>query len=195
LDLPAGTIDDLTPLAELSSLETLRLRNNQVSQLQPLAGSSSLRFLDLQSNPVADGALAEISEVPLTNLYVGHTAITSLDDILLFEDLLALNISGLPIDDLSPLSGSGILTLWANETNISDLSFLSSWGPLACLFIMQTSVVDLSLLLEVDWVEHCETCPTVAVTEDNLDDYSKNVVIPTLCQMGINANACLLCPQ
>jgi hypothetical protein len=157
-----------------------------------------LTWLELGDNPIPDGALADIAELPLVYLSVSQSAITTLDDILSFEDLLALYINDLPIDDLSPLYGSGIVVLGASGTNISDLSSLPSWGPLACLFIEETAVVDLSPLLDVTWTEElnlCGTCPRVSVNTDNLDDYSKDVVIPTLCEMGVNVNACLFCPQ
>jgi hypothetical protein len=198
LRLPAGTIDELTPLAELSSLASLSLRHNQIAQLQPLASLGDLQALDLWGNPIPDGALVDIAGLPLSTLDVSHSAITSLEDILLFEDLLMLGINGLPIADLSPLYGSGILGLMASETDISELSTLHSWGPLGCLSIKATSIVDLSPLLDVAWIDGesvCGTCPSLGVDAENLDDYSNDVVIPALCEMGINVNGCLFCPQ
>jgi hypothetical protein len=198
LRLPPGSIDDLTPLSELSSLAVLRVHNNQISQLQPLAGLPNLTWLELPGNPIPDGALVDIAELPLISLDVSDTAITTLDDFLLFEDLLALHINNLPIDDLSPLYGSGIVTLGVVGTNIADLASMPSWGPLACLHLQETPAVDLSPLLEVTWVVEpnlCGTCPRLGVTTENLDDYSNAVVIPTLCEMGINVNGCLFCPQ
>jgi hypothetical protein len=200
LRLPPGTIDDLSPLVGLESLQSLSLFRNQVSQLSPLAVQGQLSSLSLVQNPLGDGALTEIAALPLQWLSVGYTQITGLDEILTFEQLRYLDVSGLPIADLSPLVGSKIVTLELHETQISDLTPLIAWGPdgLACLTLGDSLVTDLSPLLEVNWVVDgnlCGSCPRLSVNTGTLDDYSKNVVIPTLCEMGVNANGCLFCPQ
>lgn len=38
-------------------------------------------------------------------------------------------------------------------------------------------------------------CPILGVDVDLLDDFSKDVVIPQLCEMGVNVEGCLFCPQ
>lgn len=45
---------DLSPLAGLTSLEALTLRNNQISDLAPLSGLTNLIYLDLEGNQITD---------------------------------------------------------------------------------------------------------------------------------------------
>jgi hypothetical protein len=200
LRLPPGTVDDLSPLVGLESLQSLALARNQVSQLSPLAAQGKISTLILTHNPLGDGGLTDIAELPLEWLSVGYTEITGLDEIIMFDQLRYLDVNGLPIADLSPLVGSKIVGLELSETLVSDLTPLTAWGPdgLACLTLGDSLVTDLSPLLEVEWVvdgNPCGSCPRLFVNTATLDDYSKDVVIPTLCEMGVNANGCLFCPQ
>ncbi|NJK32004.1 MAG: hypothetical protein HC927_06040 [Deltaproteobacteria bacterium] len=87
-----------------------------------------------------------------------------------------------------------------NDTPVDDLSPLLEWAePIKCLAITGTPISDISLLLDIDWNMDeygCySSCPSLQVDENQLDDFSKQVVIPQLCDMGVDVNGCLSCPQ
>jgi hypothetical protein len=199
LDLGAGTLVDLTPLSALAELQRVHLINQDISDLSPLAANTNLDSLYLRLNPVPDGALTQIAGLDLRWLIVGDTQITSLDEIPLFENLFYLHVSGLPIDDLSPLAGMPLGQLSASSTQISDLTpLLSLTGEgLEMLGIQSTPVTDLSVLLEVNWnYEPIESsCPMLFVDTELLDAQSKDFVIPALLNMGVNVNSAWFCPQ
>ena len=62
LDLSFNKIQDLSPLASLSALETLDLRSNSISSLGPLMRMNSLKKLDLSGNPLEPEQIAELRE-------------------------------------------------------------------------------------------------------------------------------------
>ena len=65
---------DLTPLSNLTQLESLDLKTNAVSDLTPLAGLTNLQFLNLSGNFIQDvSPLAGLSK--LTTLYLGSNPI------------------------------------------------------------------------------------------------------------------------
>lgn len=195
----AGTLDDLGPLVSLAKLRHLTLRNQDITDLAPLAANSELNRLTLSINPIPDGALTQIAGLDLEWLNIGDTQITTLDEIPLFENLYYLEIYKLPIDDLSPIAGMPLGGIAASNTQISDLTpLLTLTGVgLEQLYIYDTQVTDLSVLLDVTWnfMPVIGTCPVLSVNEDLIDAQSKDFVIPTLCDMGVNVNGCLFCPQ
>jgi Leucine-rich repeat (LRR) protein len=199
LELGAGTLVDLTPLAALTELQYLQLVNQDISDLSPLAANTKLDSLYLRINPVPDGALTQIAGLDLRYLSVADTQISSLEEIPLFENLFFLSVSGLPIDDLSLLAGLPLGVVSAKSTQISDLTpLLSLTGDgLESLDIQSTQVTDLSVLLEVNWnfQPFHNTCPVLSVDTELLDAQSVDFVIPTLCNMGVDVNNCLFCPQ
>ena len=62
LDLSFNKIQDLSPLASLSALETLDLRSNSISSLGPLMRMNSLKKLDLSGNPLEPEQIVELRE-------------------------------------------------------------------------------------------------------------------------------------
>lgn len=67
-------LTDLTPLSNLTQLESLDIKTNSVSDLTPLAGLTNLQYLDLSGNFVQDvSPLAGLSK--LTTLYLGSNPI------------------------------------------------------------------------------------------------------------------------
>ena len=96
----SNSVSDLSPLAGLINLTTLRLGENSISDLAPLAGLIGLRDLRLFNNSIAD--ISPVSE--LTNLSI-------------------LAVENNSITDISALAGLTNLTWLAlNYNNISDIS-------------------------------------------------------------------------
>lgn len=62
-------IDDLSPLAKLTNLEALELKNNAITDLKPLEGLTKLNYLDVSDNFISDiSPLAGLTS--LANLYL-----------------------------------------------------------------------------------------------------------------------------
>jgi len=104
-------ITDLTPLADLTSLEWLRLSDTQVSDLKPLAGLKNLQALDLERTQASD-------LTPLAGL----------------KNLEVLMLGDTPVSDLTPLSGlTNLAYLDLSDTQVSDpisLAGLTNLGTL-----------------------------------------------------------------
>ena len=81
LHIAPAEVSDLTPLAGLLSLKTLKLYGNNISDITPLSNLTVLKHLQLHDNQITD-------LTPLTNL-------TNLEE---------LSIAGNPITDFSPLA-------------------------------------------------------------------------------------------
>jgi internalin A len=130
---PAIVLTDFTPLAGLSSLTTLNLRNNQLTTLTLPAGLSSLTYLYLSSNQLRSLALPaslsslstlELTGNQLTNLTLpaGLTNLTALS--LYYNHLTTLTLpAGLSSLTYLYLSGNSLtnLTLPAGLPNLTTL--------------------------------------------------------------------------
>ncbi|MCE2415048.1 leucine-rich repeat domain-containing protein [Candidatus Poribacteria bacterium] len=81
LHIAPAEVSDLTPLAGLLSLKTLKLYGNNISDITPLSNLTALKHLQLHDNQITD-------LTPLTHL-------TNLEE---------LTIAGNPIADFSPLA-------------------------------------------------------------------------------------------
>jgi len=97
-----GRLRDISPLANLTSLNFLCLAGNMISDLSPLAKLTALKYLDLSGNKINDLS-------PLAKL----TALENLD------------LYGNPISDLTPLAGLTSLT----RLNIRD-TLVTDYTPL-----------------------------------------------------------------
>ena len=110
---PAQRIQDLTGLEKATSLTTLSLDSNAVSNLTPLAGLTSLTTLELSANAISN----------LTPL-AGLTNLTN----------LSLNEMGSRLTDISPLAGlTNLTTLALGENAITDISPLEDLTNLTSL--------------------------------------------------------------
>jgi internalin A len=111
LFLGKGDIDDLSPIAGATKLESLRASLNPITDLKPLAGMTKLDRLDLAHTQVADLS-------PLANL-------TSLTELLL---------DNTPVSDVKPLAGlTALEVLVLKDTRVKDLSPLASLKKLKTL--------------------------------------------------------------
>ncbi len=116
LFLGPGDLDDLSPIANSTKLETLRASLNQVSDLSPLANMTKMDRLDLGRTQVKD----------LTPLK-GMTALTE------------LVIDSTPVEDLTPLSEMKDLeNLSIKRTRVKDVSPLKDLKKLKFIYVADT---------------------------------------------------------
>ncbi len=161
-DLSQNATSDISAVAELTNLTRLDMAQNDIGDITSVAGLTNLTYLRLKDNRVSD----------LTPL-VGLTNLTELD---LWEN---------QISDISPLASlTNLTTLNLTKNQISDISPLASLSNLNHLELTRNDITDISPLLESGLGEG----DTVRLWGLNLDDHSKNVVIPKLEEAGVRVD-------
>jgi len=119
-----GDVDDLSGIASLTKLESLRLSLNPIRDLQPLSGMTKLDRLDLAHTEVRD-------LTPLKTL-------TSLTELLLDDT---------PVEDVTPLASLEKLTvLVLKNTRVKDVKSLKALKALKTLDLRGAPVDDSTML-------------------------------------------------
>ena len=140
------SVGDLSPLANLTALQSLNLSGSQVSDLSPLAGLTALQFLSIAYTRVADlSPLAGLTV--LQSLAVRGSPVNDLSPLAGLTALQSLNLSGAQVSDLAPLANlTAFRSLDLSKTQVSDLSPLNGLTALQSLNLSGTQVSDLSPL-------------------------------------------------
>ncbi|MGC4088378.1 MAG: leucine-rich repeat domain-containing protein [Polyangiaceae bacterium] len=113
LFLGPGDYSDLSPIAGLTQLESLRVSINQVKDLKPLEGMANLDRLDL-----------------------GRTQVSDLKPIAKLTKITELQLDDTPVEDVSPLAGmSGLQILSLKRTRVKDVTALKGLKKIKTLYI------------------------------------------------------------
>ncbi|NOS87464.1 MAG: TIR domain-containing protein [Methylococcaceae bacterium] len=146
LDCGITSISDLSPLATLGNLQTLKCVGTNISDLSPLAALSNLQTLNCSSTTISDlSPLAALNN--LQKLECWNTTISDLSPLAALSNLQTLNCSQTSTSDLSPLVAlSNLQTLRCNSTAINDISPLAALSNLQTLNCSDTTISDLSPL-------------------------------------------------
>jgi spore coat protein CotH len=155
-------IENLEGLEHFTGLKKLDLEDNFVKDVSPLAGLTKLEWLSLRNNEIT--SLSEIKfdtlkDLPLTYLSLRHNVVrdaeenqTRISDISLisnFTDLHTLDLRDNQITDISPIRDLNKLTyLDISQNPLSDtaLSDLSALVNLTYLNLRQTNASNLEVL-------------------------------------------------
>jgi len=127
LDASTYEINDLSGIDQLRGLESLRLRNNNISSIDPLEKLTRLTELDLRGNQVRDiSPIADLKQLERLNLRENP-----IEDIRPLKDLVnlrELNLHGVNVgSDISVISRLKNLTrLNIRRSEVSDLSPIES---------------------------------------------------------------------
>ena len=126
-------IASLVGIEHLTSLGSLRLGNNPITDISPLSGLTSLTFLNLGGNPITD--ISPLSGLTsLTDLLLLNNPITDISPLSGLINLTHLTLQFNPITDISPLSGLTSLTeLRLSDNSITDIDALSGLTSLTKL--------------------------------------------------------------
>ncbi len=151
LILEDNYIRDLTPLASLSRLSTLNLRNNHITSLEGINFQAvldlPLQHLSLRHNVLrhSDGSQTRLSDISmladldmLTRLELRDNHIRDITPLAGLTQLEVLDISQNPLDegDISPLAALSLLReLNVRETALADLSTVANFPRLTYLNI------------------------------------------------------------
>ena len=116
LFLGAGDLDDLSPIEDLTKLESLRASLNKVSDIQPLAKMTRMDRLDL-----------------------GQTKVKDLSPLQDMTHLTELSLDGTQVEDLTPLSGmSDLERLSIKRTQVKDVAPLKDLKKLKFIYVTDT---------------------------------------------------------
>ena len=149
LDLTRSQISDLQPLANLITLERLRLSGTPASDIIPLAKLTALEWLDLDETQVSDlSPLADLIALELLDLL--GTQVSDLDPLAGLTALSWLNLMGTPISDITPLANLTALEhLYLAGTQVSDITPLANLAALEDLDLAYTQVSDITPLAKL----------------------------------------------
>ena len=119
-------IADLSPLAGLTQLETLILKQNGIDDISPLNGLSNLTTLDVSANQLIEDISAVSGMTSLKSLNASFNKVNSIEGLSELENLEYIavsnnNISTLP--DLSKLTKMYFLDISHNQlTDVSEIA-------------------------------------------------------------------------
>ena len=160
LSLVSNRIDDIAPLAGLTSLTELRLDGNEIDDIAPLAGLTGLTVLGLSSNRIDDIA-------PLAGL----------------TGLTELSLSTNRIDDIAPLAGLTSLTqLRLNDNEIDDIAPLAALTGLTVLGLFGNSIDDIAPLAGLTGLT------ALSLSSNWIDDIASLAGLTSLTYLDLNIN-------
>ena len=156
LYLMGDNISDLTPFANLTGLQSLDLVGNNISDLTPLANLTELQSLYLMGNNISDlTPLANLTE--LQSLYLIGSNISDPAPLANLTGLQSLYLWGDNISDLTPLANlTGLQSLYLWGDNISNLTPLANLTKLRLLILMKTKVSNLTPLVNLTALQHLD---------------------------------------
>jgi internalin A len=124
LFLGSGDYDDLTPLAKLSNMESLRASGSLVKDLHPLAGLKRMDRLDVSHTLIGDDDLKAIAGlINVTELMLDEDSIADLSPVSGMKKLERLSIKKTRVQNLAPIAGIRTLKfLYIADSAVSDIS-------------------------------------------------------------------------
>ncbi|MFP4425574.1 MAG: leucine-rich repeat domain-containing protein [Spirochaetaceae bacterium] len=146
-------ISDLSPIARLSALEIIDLRNNHVEELSPLGELEALRHLDLQGNRLTEDAVQFLGSLRrLEHLNLRDNDLRDISSLSSLEQLEYLNLhSNRRVDSIVPLAAlTALRTLIAREVSIGgNVGVLRELVELERVNLRDTGLRDLAVLAEL----------------------------------------------
>ena len=182
----SNSIKNLSPLAGLTSLIRLGLRNNNISNISAVTGLTNLILLDLNNNNILDiSALEGLTNLTWLNLWYNNISdISALVDL---TSLKELSLGGNTISDISVLAGLTQLErleLWGNST--TDISSVAGLTNLTSLGLNDNNISDISPLVSNTGLGKGDT---VDVRGNPLSYQSLHTHIPILRDRGVTVES------
>ncbi|MBI3960399.1 MAG: leucine-rich repeat domain-containing protein [Chloroflexi bacterium] len=191
LDLSSTQVGDVTPLAGLTSLQSLDLRNTQVGDVTPLAGLTSLQYLYLMDTQVMDVAtLAGLTS--LQRLDLNDTQVVNVPLLAGLTSLQSLSLGDTQVGDVTPLAGlTGLQSLSLRNTKVVDVTPLAGLTGLQRLDLMNTQVGDVTPLAELTSLQYLDLMDTQVVDVTSLAGLT-NLQFLDLRNTQVDDVACLM---
>ncbi len=146
LHLSSNSISDISPLSVLTNLTTLHLSGNSITDIPELDGLTNLKYLNLSGNSITDISPLD-GLTNLTTLHLSSNSITDIPELDGLTNLTSLYLSSNSISDISALSGlTNLTTLHLPSNSITDISPLEDLTKLTTLELPFNSITDISPL-------------------------------------------------
>ena len=166
LDISNTTIEDLSPISNITFLETLNLSSTPTIAIKFIKYSDRLRDLDISNTQIED--ISELAN--LTNLQVfkaSNTAIQSFAVLNQFKSLKDLDLSESGFNTIENIKDLVVLeSLSLSKNYILNYSLLSKISSLISLDLSETNFEDLSPLSSMTNLVHLD------ITACNISDLS-----------------------
>lgn len=146
LELDGVGLEELAFLRNATSLITLSVFDNQISDLSPLADTAKLTNLFVSRNSLTD--LSPLSGLTLVTLYAADNSIEDISGLAGHANLNMADLSGNRVVDISPLAAAapGMAYLWLHGNAISDISVIADMPYLQVITLYDNAISDISPL-------------------------------------------------
>jgi Leucine-rich repeat (LRR) protein len=170
LDLSETAIGDLTPIRNLTELLEVNLSGSKVQDLVSLKYSSKLLRLNINRTRVSDISVIE-KMTALQNLEMQRTPVVDFTPLTGLKTLLHLDVQGTGLADLTVLSGLvDLYELNLSRTLIHELVPLKGLKALSVLNIDSTAVTDVHALAFIKTLKELKANYTFISSLDPLMD-------------------------
>ena len=177
--LPA---DAISAIAILPKLESLTLKNCQLSSIAGLETLTTLTYLDLSNNTIRNiDALAMLQN--LQTLYLHHNALIDLSPLTSLVKLTTLDVSYNSVGSLRPLENLGALT-WLNLDS-NGLTGLGGLGKLTGLTHLSLAYNGISNISELS---ACQKLVELNISNNILNNIDTISGLPVLQRLDFSYN-------
>jgi Leucine-rich repeat (LRR) protein len=151
LSIRESDVSDLSMIPAESQLQELDLSGTKVSDIRGLDRLPRLKSISLDDTPVED--IVRLSDsLTIKRVSVKGSKVKTLKGWSANANLSSLNVSNTGFDDLRPLAGTRLGSLFASDTPLADLTGLSEIRGLSTLVISGTKVAAIPPLEANAWV-------------------------------------------
>jgi hypothetical protein len=167
-------LTDISPLANLTHLETLHMNGNLIQDLRPLASVPTLQIVYMKDSGITD--LLPLSE--LTNLQFidfSNSYISDLSPLANLTNLELIIMVNNRITDISPLANlTNLRHLTLNDNLITDISALSGLTNIDQLRLVNNLITDITPIIPLQRLWHLN------VDGNPIEDFSPVAELPRL---------------
>ena len=185
LFLHDNLISEVSPVANIGTLQWLSLGRNIVRDVSPLTELTELRQLWLDGNPIADFSPLAMLAGPW-QLDLGHTGMSDVDLRHLSElrNLSVVYVANNRISDLSPLAELHLLELDVSGTDVAldDVASLPHFKDLESLQARNLLIEDISVLAGHDSLSRLN------LDQNLIEDVAPLATLAGLTQLYLNYN-------
>lgn len=170
LQFSISNVSDLSPLQNLSSLGELYLQNNQISDVSPLQNLTSLRTLWLPGNPIQN--ITPIQGLTnLTELWINDCQVSNVSALQNLTNLTSLNIGFNPITNITALQNlTSLRILTMRACQLTDISPLQNLNSITTLYADSNSIVNASVLQNLTSLNFLDISDNLIITIPSLNN-------------------------
>ncbi len=143
LHLSSNNVTNITPLQDLASLQTLYLDSTRVINIEPLQSLTSLQVLELSGTQVAD--ISPLHHLmSLLALHLISTRVAQIAPLQALASLHTLELRGTEVSDIEPLEKLiSLQMLDLSDTQVANIAPLQHLTALRTLDLTGTAIQDL----------------------------------------------------